>query len=320
MDRSDNEGDLLEQLAAIIRYELLWNIRKKKVIVMFLITLGIASLSIFLPTIIGSTESDPNFFIKNLNPDGLILILLAIVVSMNSISGEFEDGTIEPLASKSISRARIYLGKVLAMVILLLGIYFVLELYMIGGGYLIYGSQNGLNLSLVAIPFLLTISTMVWVSVSLVFGSITKSSMVAAIGTIGIFFALAIGGGIVTSLASQSGGTLNYVPGSGESGNVPGQFSQEITVEGISVSTGTNIIAKQLVLYSHDSSAEVRIRETELSLENAEQGGSPIREVGYHSYSMSHVFWRSLLVSIAYIFGLSVLAWYSFKRSDISIG
>lgn len=320
MSRSDRDSSILEQLVAIIRYELLWNIRKKKVVAMFLVVLGVASLALFLPMIMGNSADNPNYFINNLlNAPNLVIVILAIAVSMNSISGEFENGTIEPLASKPISRARIYLGKVFAMLILLFGIYSVLELYGLGGCYLLYGSQNGLNLSLLVAPILLTVSTLVWVSVSLVFGSVTKSSVAAAIGTIGIFFAILFGGGIITTVAPESGGTLNYLPGDGESGNINGQFYPEISENGLSINTGTNYLARQFVLSSHNSSAVVRISEIQLDLENARQGGSPVREVGYHSYKMDEVAWRSLFVSLSYILVLGVIAWYSFERSDISV-
>lgn len=308
-----------EQLAAIFKYELLWNIRKKKFLVSLIIVFGLASLQLFLPLIQGPLNPDPTFIIDNIWPPNLVIVLFAIVVSMNSISGEFEDGTIEPLASKPISRWMIYFGKLLTMAFLLFVIYSIFSLYLAGGGLLLYGSQEGLSAALLLTPVLTVLSTLVWVGVSLVFGSWTKSSVVAAVGTIGIFIGISMVGGIVTTVSPESGPVQNYLPGTGESGNVRGQFSGDIPVTNLSVSTGTDHIAKQFFLYTQRPSAEVEIKEYKLQMENMGQGGSPIEEVGRHSYSMSEVLIRSLLVAIAYAVGLNLLAWFSFERADISM-
>ncbi|MFW5932758.1 MAG: ABC transporter permease [Candidatus Hadarchaeota archaeon] len=320
MDSSGREESTLEQLKAIVRYEILWNIRKKKVIAMVLVAFGIASLSLFLPVLLEGSDPTPGYFVDNLlNPPDLVLVILAIAISMNTISGEFEDGTIEPLASKPISRGRIYLGKIIAMIILLVGIYSLLEVYTLAGSRILYGPQSGVNLSVAAAPFLLTLSTLVWISISMIFGSLTKSSVAAAIGTVGIFFAISIGAGLVVAFAPESGGVINYLPGNGEAGNVTENYYPNLSDDGLSIQTGTNALSRQFLLYSHDGSAEVIVTEERFNFEGIETGESPFEEIGYHSYTMSEVFWRALLVSFAYIVGLGLVGWYGFKRSDISL-
>ncbi|KXB00945.1 hypothetical protein AKJ41_03285 [candidate division MSBL1 archaeon SCGC-AAA259O05] len=57
-----------EQLAAIFKYELLWNIRKKKFLASLIIVFGLASLQLFLPLIQGPLNPDPTFIIDNIWP------------------------------------------------------------------------------------------------------------------------------------------------------------------------------------------------------------------------------------------------------------
>lgn len=313
MINSGRRKSTWEQLKAIFKYEVLWNVRKKKFLAIFIISLALVSLSIFLPLILGELESNPNFFLNNLNPGNLAILLLAIAISMNSISGEFEEGTIELLASKPISRKVIYSGKLLAMVTLLLIVYIFIQVYTLGVGRLLYGPQHGLNATLLAIPVLLTLSTMVWVSISLVLGSLTKSSITAAIGTFGIFIAIGITGGIVTIFAPESGEVLNYIPGSGETGRIIGQLSQNNLISGMSISTGTDHASELAVFYNLDKGAEIRVDMYEFDWDELRP-----KPIGSRNYSLSRAFSKSMIVILAYLLGLNSLACFSFKRADVS--
>ncbi len=105
------------KLLAIVRYEILWNIRKKKFLGMLIVAFALTTLSLaggHLVDFFGGppVEPDPDFVINsNIGLGGLGFLLFAIVTVMNTISGEFESGTIIPLLAKPVGRTTIFLGK-----------------------------------------------------------------------------------------------------------------------------------------------------------------------------------------------------------------
>lgn len=318
MNDDENTGPRKwDQIRAIFKYEFLWNLRKKKVLALFLITAGLTSVNLFLPYFLGSEGPNPLFSIRNLGPNAFIMVLLAVAVSMNSISGEFEGNTITPLASKPISRKTIYLGKLLAIMAILLIVYTALNAYFLIGSWIIYGAQTGLGLAVVGLPFLATLSTAVWVSATLALGSGFKSSTMAAIGTVGLFFAVSIASGMVSVMSPGSGQALNYLPGGGVSGQVSGNIGGT-QAENLSVSMSTNDLPQTFLLYMNDSSAKVTVKYHRLNLENLENnpGSSPLEDIGSKTYSLSQAFGRSLLVALVYVFSLNLLSLWLFERSE----
>lgn len=306
-----------DQFRAIFRSEILWNVRKKKVLAMFLISIGLVSLSLFLPVLTGGGGQRPGFIIENIGVPSFVIVLLGAVVAMNSISGEFENGTISSLVSKPVSRGMIYLAKLSAMLAVLLVIYSVLDIYLLVGGRLIYGSQEGLSLVMVALPFLATLSTAVWVSAAMVIGSWTKNSVLVALGVIGLFFGISIAGGILSVTTSRGAQSLNYLPGSGESGTIPSNFTDEPILDGISISAGTDGISQNFLVYTVDSSVEVLFKEFRLNMENV---SNPLEEIDYHTSSISHIVKRSMAVSLIYILAFNLLAWQIFERTEVIKG
>lgn len=306
------------QLRAIFRYEFLWNLRKKKVLAMFLIAIGLMSLTLFVPALIGDKESDPVFVLRNLGPNAFVMVLLAVAVSMNSISGEFEKGTVIPLASKPVSRKVIYLGKLLAMLTILLIVYSVLHSYMLLASRVMYGFQAGLNPTVVGLPFLTVLSTGVWVSIALLIGSGAKSSTMAAIGTIGLFFAVSIAGGMFTTFTSASGRPLNYIPGGGETGHITGDFTGKPAPENLSGSTGTDSIARNFLLYSNDPSARVVIERYRLSLENLENAPPAGMKEVTRTLPLSRALTRSIAIALAYLIFLNIFSLKLFERAEVT--
>lgn len=308
------------QFSAIFKYEILWNLRKKKVLAMFVISIGLISLGLFLPYLTGSGGSRPGFILGNIGPTGFVIVLLGAVVSMNSISGEFENGTISSLVSKPVSRGMVYLAKLSAMLAILLVIYSVLDIYLIVGGWLLYGPQEGLSIAAVGLPFLATLSTAVWISLALAIGSWTKNSVLVALGVIGLFFGISIAGGIVSVTTSKGSQSLNYLPGSGESGNIPMQFTDRPVLIGQSVSSGTDSITQNFLVYSYDSSAKALFKEYQLNLENMGSSGNPLQEVGFHTSSLSTILERSIAVALIYIIVFNLIAWRLFDKAEVIKG
>jgi len=300
---------------AIVRYELLWNIRKKKFLGVVILAFVFATLALVLPVLLSNINKVPN----EPNPDyvvttgigfgGFAFFLFALVSVMNSISGEFESGSIVPLLTKPVSRTTIYLGKIFAAFLTVLVAYILLTIYLTLGGFLAYGPQN--NLHLVFISLLGSIiSTMIWIAIVLAMGSISKSSMLAALLGFGIWFGLNIASTILSMFSNQAW-VLTYTPGSGVSGtlSIPGQNIQS------RISTGTDAIATNLVTYILHPTANVNYSRIEFNFSPGSQGWTLVT---LYTEPLSLVVARSIAVAAIYIFVFNFLAWYALKRAQIT--
>lgn len=300
---------------AVVKYELLWNVRKKKFLGMVVIAFALATLSLILPTILSNVIGEPlsqnsNYVVSSgIGIGGLGMFLFAVVTVMNSISGEFESGTIVPLLTKPVSRTMVFLGKLSAAFITLFSTYAVLFLYVTIGGTIIYGPQN--NLHLVPLSLLGSIlSTFVWIAIVLAIGSISKSSLIAALGSFGIFIALTIGASII-SVFSEQAWVLNCVPGSGATGYIEGLPSTNPYVAGLSISTGTDSISANIVNYALYPSANV----TYVKIGVSPSGQPQITPL--YAEALSIVLIRSIGVAAAYTLAFLFLSWYMFKRAQV---
>lgn len=299
---------------AVVKYELLWNIRKKKFIGTVILAFVFTTLGLVLPVALSnmageSVSQNPDYIISS-GIGSIGYFLFALVTVMNSISGEFESGTIVPLLTKPVSRTMVFLGKLFAAFIIILSVNVVLFVYGAIGATAVYGPQN--NLYLIPLLFLGgIISTFVWIAIVLAIGSLSKSSLIAAIGAFGIFMALLISAPIV-SLFSDQARILTYVPGSGATGYIVGLGPQTIYTRGMSASTGTDNIAANLVTYVLHPSVEVSF--FTISGFSGEQisWGSPL-----YKESLSLVLLRSIIVAATYILVFLFISWYAFKRAQI---
>lgn len=301
---------------AIVRYELLWNIRKKKFLGVLILAFALATLTLVLPVILNNL----NNLTTELNPDyvtttgvglgGFGFFLFALVSVMNSISGEFESGSILPLLTKPVSRTTVYLGKIFAAFVTILGAYVLLIIYIAAGGSIIYGSQNNLHLLFITLLGSI-ISTFVWMAIILTAGSVSKSSMLAALLGIGVWLGLNIAVGILSIFSNQAW-VLNYVPGSGASGTLGTITVNQTSFAGGSISTGTDGIAENLVTYILHPTENVTFFKTEII------GARQITRVPLYSEPLSLVVARSIVVAAIYILVFNLIAWYALKRAQVA--
>lgn len=302
---------------AVVRYELLWNIRKRKFLGVLVLAFAFASISLILPVALNNLNNIPN----KANPDYVIntgtgigsfgMFLFAIVTVMNTIAGEFESGSIIPLLTKPVSRTTVYLGKISAALLTLLGAYVLLTMYLAIGGYIIYGPQH--NLDLLAISLLGSIlSTMVWMSIVLAMGSVSRSSLIAALLGLGIWFGLNVASGILSVFSNQTW-VLTYVPGSGASGmsgpplNVNGSITNTNTI-----ATGTDNIATNAITYILNPNTNVTFFRLEI------QPPARITRISLYTEPLSFIIMRSVAVALAYILIFNSIAWYALKRAQIA--
>lgn len=301
---------------AVVKYEMLWNIRKKKFIGIVIAAFALVTVQLALPAFFEVGENPD--FAATFSAGNLVFFLIALVTVMNSISGEFESGTIVPLLTKPVSRTMVFLGKLLAAFILIIVTYAVLFMYSTIGGIAVYGAQNNLHL----VPLALignVISTFIWVAIILAVGSISKSSLMAALVALGLFIALTFAVSIVATFSNEPD-VLNYIPGSGATGilNVA-QRSQNITIQNITISansiaTGTDSIGTNLANYALYPSANATITRTDVF---AATPGQPPPVIPLYTESIGFIVLKSIAVAFVYIFVFLFIAWYALKRAQI---
>jgi ABC-type transport system involved in multi-copper enzyme maturation permease subunit len=293
-----------------VRYELLWNIRKKKFMGVIIIAFIFATLSWALPVVLSATtdqaiSANPDYAVTFTIP-AFVMFLFALIVAMNSISSEFESGTVVPLLTKPVSRTMVFLGKLLATFLIILVTYTILFAYSIIGGVFIYGPQNNLHL----VPLGLignVLSTFIWITIILTAGAISKSTIVSSLIALGVFIGLLLAVPIVSVFAGPSP-ALNYVPSSGASGTM-------ITSHGpITVGAGTDNIGVNLINYALYPMANVDFNRTSIQI----QGGQPnITQTFAYSEAISVITLRSVATSSTYIIVFLIIAWVAFKRAQV---
>jgi len=309
----------ITRFLAVVRYELLWNIRKKKLYGVIVIAFAIVTLELGLRFILGSQtlEADPNFAINTGTGIGSMgFFLFALVTVMNTISGEFESGTIVPLLTKPVSRTTVFLGKMFAAFVTLLGAYTVILLYLAAGSTVIYGPQNNLHL-LPIVLFGSIVSTFVWISIILAVGTLSKSTIIAVLVGVGLWLGLTIVGQIVSLLSGQPW-VLTYLPGTGASGYAPNIPSSSpvgnIGVpQGLQVITGTDSIGTNLVTYILHPDAEIEFYKFEI------KPGSQFPNYAYlYTETLSVVISRAVVITVAYMLVFSFIAWFALKRAQVA--
>ena len=297
---------------AIVRYEMLWNIRKKKFLGIIVIAFVLASLGLVLPAILSSTTgtaiTENSNFAITYGASSFGFFLFALATAMNSISSEFESGTIVPLLTKPVSRTMVFLGKLFAALIIILISYVIIFTYTTVGSFFVFGPQNSLEL----VPLVLLgnlISTFIWVSILLAMGSLTKNTILTALAALGLFLALFIALPVVSVFAGPSA-SLNYFPGSGASG------AMEINNMTLPISTGTDNLGVNLVYAILYPSANVTFSKIDIQAIEAGETTLPTSEILY-SEPTGLVALRALGIAFAYILVFLFIAWLAFKRSQI---
>jgi len=294
---------------AVVRYEMLWNIRKKKFLGLVIVAFALATLIWALPIVSSAAtgepiDADPDFAVTFTIP-GIGIFLFALITAMNSISSEFESGTVVPLLTKPVSRTMVFLGKLLATFIIILVTYTILFVYVVIGAF-VYGPQNNLHL----VPLELfgnILSTFIWIAIILAAGALSKSTIISTLVAFGLFFGLLFAVQIVSVFAGPSP-ALNYIPGSGASGTI-------ITTQGqINIGAGTDNIGANLINYALYSSANVDFNRTSIEI----QGGQPIiTQTFAYTEPISLITSRSVATAVVYTIVFLFIAWIAFKWAQI---
>ena len=313
MSQQKRAGTLAAFLA-ILYYEFLWNIRKKKIIAIFIIIFAIATLELAFTPIADyvnnqTLKADPNFTFNGVGQlTGIFLFLVGVATTMNTISGEFESGTIVPLLTKPVSKTLVFAGKIVGTVITLFAAYCFLVAYITIGGSIIYGSQSNLNVVPLGIIGL-TIGSMVWACIALTLGTLSKNSVLAALGSFGFYIGITIAGALIASYLGAST-ILFYAPGSGAAGTTGS--CQGLERGANSYNTGTDGLASMLMNWVLTPGQTLNFCGLQF------RAGGSATPTTLSSDTFANVAFRDLWVSLVYIGGLLLLSWFAFRRSQIS--
>ena len=299
---------------AVVRYEILWNIRKKKFLGMLVVAFALTTLVLAGEHIANAFGGPPvgprpDFVISsNVGLGGFGFFLFAIVTAMNTISTEFESGTIVPLLAKPISRTTVFLGKLFAAFVTLLATYCFLMVYMAIGGFVVYGPQNNLHLVPISL-FGALFSTLIWISIVLLLATLSRSSLIAALGAFGVWLGTTIIGQILGQVAGQ-GWILTYIPGFGNIGSVGGPPQ---SINGVAVSTGTDSIGPNLINFILHPSWEVTYYKIDLG------GPTPGQSwIALYSEPLSTIILTSIAVALIYFIVFVATSWYLFRRAQVT--
>ena len=301
---------------AVVRYEMLWNIRKKKFIAALVIAFVLATVDLAVPAFLHLGQNP--YFAATFSGGSFTFFLFGIVTAMNSISGEYESGTIVSLLTKPVSRTMVFFGKLFATFIVILASYVVIFSYSTIGGILVYGPQNSLYL----VPLALLgdiICTFIWVAIVLAAASISKSSLLALLTALGLFIALFLGVSVASAFSGNAGvvGGLNYLPGAGASGTMNITAGQSTTIANVtvntvtSVSSGTDSIGANMVKAVLFPNASVLFYHSNV-LSNPPQPPTLL-----YDEPISLIALRAIGIAFLYIAVFLLIAWYAFKRSQI---
>jgi len=295
---------------AVVRYELLWNIRKKKFIGVIIIAFLLAVLGLVLPLVLSESIPKNAHFAITYGADGLSLFLFALAIAMNSMSSEFESGTIVPLLTKPVSRTTVFLGKVFAAFAILLVSFTVIFTFTAVGSIFVYGPQS----DLVLLPVVLLgniISAFIWVSILIAMGTITKNTILTVIISLGLFISLFIALPVVSVFVGPST-ALNYLPGTGATGEL-------ITADNtpLSVGAGTDYLGVNLVYALLYSGQSVNFSKIDIWTVQVGDQTLPTTEVLY-TESINFVAIRGLAISLTYIAVFLLIGWLAFKKTQIN--
>jgi ABC-type transport system involved in multi-copper enzyme maturation permease subunit len=154
----------LERTWAVAKYELTWDLRKKRTYMILGLFLFAAFVFGYLfPTIAGkSIATEPNELgvsfssdlwwvlvhnmAFNIGVSGVFPLLVGGFIAADSIASEFDSNTIVPLLSQPVRRAEVYTGKLLEKVLLLLAVSVLFTLLVIAGSEISVGPQSHLGM------------------------------------------------------------------------------------------------------------------------------------------------------------------------------
>ncbi len=201
---------------AVTKYELTWDLRKKRTFVILGLFLFAALVyGYLLPVIAGnSITTAPNELgvsftsdlwwvlvhnlAFNIQISGVFPLLIGGFIAADSIASEFDYNTIVPLLSQPVRRMEVYAGKLLEKILFLLAVSILFTLLVLAGSEISVGAQSHLEM----IPLLVFAefgAFLEYAALAFLIGSLVRSGDMVLGILIGIFI-LILGTVLVLSL------------------------------------------------------------------------------------------------------------------------
>ena len=197
----------LGKIWAVARYELTWDLRKKRTyVVVGLFLFAALVYGYIFPIIFGKSIAtgqndlgivfgtglwwDEAVFLSFTTfMSGLFPLLIGGFLSADSLATEFDSGTIVPLFSQPVRRSEVYFGKFLAKFLLLLAVSVVFTLLVLVGSEASVGAQTHLDM-LPLLVFAELGAFLEFAALTFFFGSLSRSGAMVLGILITVFFVI----------------------------------------------------------------------------------------------------------------------------------
>ena len=201
---------------AVARYELTWDLRKKRTYVILGLFLFTALVYGYLLPIVAGKSFEAWTFLQGANTgnalwwidahnvafntfvSGLFPLFIGGFIAADSIGSEFESDTIVPLLSQPIRRSEVYVGKLMEKALLLLVASTVFTLLVVAGSEASVGAQS--HLEMIPVVVLAEFGAFLeYTALAFFIGAIVRSGT-ATLGVLIALFMLILGTVLVGSL------------------------------------------------------------------------------------------------------------------------
>lgn len=215
-------GKELQNIETIAVKEFKDNLKSKRFIILGIFYFGFALLLTFAVVMMarsayGMTGFKPDAVLSIMNNLNIVLALLAVIVSSDTLSMEKKDRTILQLLSKPVDRSSIILGKflgclsVVTALFLASAIFAYLATAILTGVYPVAGDLLPVAEGLISMVLMLS----VFVAIGVLISTVTKNPFISIIGSlmawIGLWFSSTIGNIVGYNVAS--GGAMLLLGG-----------------------------------------------------------------------------------------------------------
>jgi ABC-type transport system involved in multi-copper enzyme maturation permease subunit len=191
---------------AVVRYELTWDLRKKRTyLIVGLFLFAAFVYAYLLPIVVGKSVTTGHtqlginsvsnlwwvmvvYFVFNTFVSGVFPLLIGGFIAADSLASEFDENTITPLLSQPIRRVELYAGKFVEKILLLLVVSVLFTLLVLAGSEASVGSQA----QLYTFPLLVFAefgAFLEFAALAFFFGSFSRSGLMV----LGILIALVFG-------------------------------------------------------------------------------------------------------------------------------
>lgn len=208
------------RVLAVSSYEFRWDIRKVRILAIIIFSVALVlTVGLVAPKTAGINNlgiKSNLWWIGSINDvvvsfvSGIFPLIISVIISADSISWEFDKGTISSLFSQPVTRTEVYVGKFLEKVFVVLLISLLVTVSAIISSTISVGGQT--SLSWAPIVFLLfALLTLSMVSVSFFLGTIVKSSGLM-VGLLFVFFFAFVIGTILTASYNGFNMAMTFAP------------------------------------------------------------------------------------------------------------